>query len=130
VEPKFPVLAVVVLLVAISLGVVAQLVLKYGLKQLGPRPKPVAVLKSIVTSGYVLSGFGLYFLSSLLYLQALSRLDLSYAYPMIALSYVGVALGAYWVFGEKLNALRIAGLAVIILGVLMVALSSGGARTT
>lgn len=128
-EPKFPVLAVVVLLVAISLGIVAQLVLKYGLKQLGPKPKPVVVLKSIVTP-YVFTGFALYFLSSLLYLQALSRLELSYAYPMIALSYVGVAVGAYFVFGEKLSALRIAGLAVIILGVLMVALSSGAAATT
>lgn len=128
-DPKFPVLAVIVLLVAIGLGVVAQFLIKIGLNKLGEKPRPLVVLKSILTP-YVFGGFVCYFLSSLLYLQALSRLPLSYAYPMIALSYVAVVGGSYWVLGEKLNPVRIAGLVVIIVGVVMVALSYGAPRGT
>jgi drug/metabolite transporter (DMT)-like permease len=128
VDPKFPVLAVIVLLVAIGLGVVAQFFMKIGLntieKKLGKRPGPTMVLKSIFTP-WVFSAFVLYFLSSMLYLQALSRLPLSYAYPMIALSYVAVVGGSYWVLGERLNPIRIAGLVTIIAGVVLVALSYG-----
>ena len=127
-DPKFPVLAVIVLLVAIGLGVVAQFFMKIGLntieKKLGKRPGPTMVLKSIFTP-WVFSAFVLYFLSSMLYLQALSRLPLSYAYPMIALSYVAVVGGSYWVLGERLNPIRIAGLVTIIAGVVLVALSYG-----
>jgi drug/metabolite transporter (DMT)-like permease len=124
VDPKFPVLAVVVLLVAIGLGVVAQFFMKIGLNKLGVKPKPALVVRSIFTP-WVFSAFVLYFLSSMLYLQALSRLPLSYAYPMIALSYVAVVGGSYWVLGEKLNPIRIAGLVTIIVGVVLVALSYG-----
>jgi len=122
----FPWLAVLVLLVAIGLGVAGQFALKIGLNKLGVHPSPAAVFRAIITP-YILGGFALYGLSSLLYLQALSRLPLSYAYPMIALSYVAVVLGAWLWFGEKLNALRIGGVAAIILGVVLVAVSYAGA---
>lgn len=125
----FPWLAVLVLLVAIGLGVAGQFALKVGLNKLGAHPSPAAVFRA-VTTPYILGGFALYGLSSLLYLQALSRLPLSYAYPMIALSYVAVVLGAWLWFGERLNALRVSGVAVIILGVVLVAVSYAGATPT
>lgn len=118
----FPWFAVLILLVAIGLGVGGQFAIKIGLNKLGTHPSPATVFRAIVTP-CILGGFALYGVSSLLYLQALSRLPLSYAYPMIALSYVAVVLGAWLWFGEKLNALRISGVAVIIVGVVLVALS-------
>lgn len=118
----FPWLAVLILLVAIGLGVGGQFAIKIGLNKLGAHPSPATVFRAIVTP-YILGGFALYGVSSLLYLQALSRLPLSYAYPMIALSYVAIVLGAWLWFGEKINALRVSGVAVIIVGVVLVALS-------
>jgi len=124
VRADFPWLPVAVLIIAISLGVMGQILLKLGLNRLGEKPPPVLVLKSVFTP-LIFGGFACYGLSSLVYLQALSRLPLRYAYPMIALSYVGVALISWRWMHEQLNPLRFAGLAVIILGVVLLALSYG-----
>lgn len=122
---QFPWLAIAILLLAIALGVAGQILMKLGLNRLGERPSPVVVLKAILTP-LILGGFVCYGVSSLFYLQALSRMPLSYAYPMIALSYVGVVVASWRLLGEEINATRIAGLAVIIVGVVILALSYGG----
>lgn len=117
-----PIRAILLLLVAVSLGAAGQICLKIGVNMLGGGASPLTVLKGIFTP-YVLSGFVLYGLSSLLYLVALSRLDLSYAYPFVALSFVLVTVLSWRILGETLPGLRIAGLALIMAGVLTVAAS-------
>ena len=120
----FPWVAVVVLLIAIGLGAVGQILIKLGLNRLGEKPPPLKVLRSILTP-LVAGGFLCYAVSSLLYLQALSRLPLSYAYPMIAVSYVVVVFLSWRLLGETVNLLRIAGLGIIVVGVVVVAISYG-----
>ena len=85
-------LGIGILLVAISLGAAGQIFLKSGVNTLGDKPAPLTIIKSIVTVPAILLGFVCYGTSSLFYLVALSKLELSYAYPMIALSYVAVVL--------------------------------------
>lgn len=116
------IIALVLLLVAILLGATGQIALKTGLNLLGEKPSPLVVLRSILTP-YVFLGFVCYGLSSLLYLIAISRLDLTYAYPMVALSYVIVTFLSWRYLGETVPALRVGGLAIICVGVLVVALS-------
>lgn len=116
------IIALVLLLVAILLGATGQIALKTGLNLLGEKPSPILVLRSILTP-YVFLGFVCYGLSSLLYLIAISRLDLTYAYPMVALSYVIVTFLSWRYLGEVVPALRVGGLAIICVGVLVVALS-------
>ena len=54
---------------------------------------------------------------------ALSRLEVSLAYPMLSLGYVVNAVAAWWLFGEALGPLRCSGIALILLGVFFVARS-------
>ena len=115
-------LALTVLIVAILLGAAGQIALKTGINQLGEKPSPLTVLRSILTR-WVFLGFVCYGLSSLLYLMALSRLDLSYAYPMVALSYVVVTFLSWKLLSEPVPLARVAGLAVICIGVIVVAFS-------
>lgn len=115
-------IALTILIVGILLGAVGQIALKTGINLLGEKPAPLVVLKAIFTP-WVLAGFACYFLSSLLYLLALSRLELSYAYPMVAVSYVVVSFLSWKLLHEPVPAMRIAGLAVICAGVLLVAFS-------
>jgi len=59
----------------------------------------------------------------LIYIVALKKLPLSYAYPMVALSYV-LVVGLSWkIFGDEIPPLRIGALAIILIGVVMLALS-------
>ena len=55
--------------------------------------------------------------------MALSRTDVSIAYPMVSIGYVLTAIAAWQLLGESLSAMRVAGIGVIILGVVMVARS-------
>lgn len=119
------IIAMSILVVAIMLGAAGQIALKTGLNQLGAKPSPVVVLKSIFTP-MIFAGFACYGLSSILYLLALSRLELSYAYPMVALSYVVVTFLSWRLLGEPVPVIRAAGLAVICLGVILVASSYRG----
>jgi multidrug transporter EmrE-like cation transporter len=80
------------------------------------------VLKGIFTP-YIFTGFALYAVSSLVYLNVLSRLDLSYAYPFVALAFVLVTFLSWYFLDETLPLLRIVGLALILAGVLTVAAS-------
>lgn len=116
-------MALAILILAICLGATGQILLKAGLTQLGPHPAPTRVVASIFTNLRVFGGFMCYGVSSLFYLVALSRLPLSYAYPLIALSYVFVTFLSWKFLGEHVPGMRLAGLAVIMTGVVVMALS-------
>ena len=116
-------MAIAILIFAICLGAMGQILLKSGLQKLGEHPAPGLVLAQIVTNIRVFGGFCCYAVSSLFYLVALSRLELSYAYPMIALSYVLVTFLSWRFLHENVPSLRLLGLAVIIVGVVVMALS-------
>jgi multidrug transporter EmrE-like cation transporter len=61
------------------------------------------------------------------WILALSRVDVSIAYPMLSIGYVVNALGACALFGEPLTSMRIAGIIIIIVGVFLLAGSGRGA---
>lgn len=75
-----------------------------------------------------LSSLIVFGLSSMLYCIALSREDLSYAYPFVALNYIFVTLLAWRFLGERVPPLRIVGLAIIFLGVLIFSLGRAAPR--
>ncbi len=53
--------------------------------------------------------------------MVLSRVQVSFAYPMLSIGYVVNALAAYYLFGEPLTSLRMLGIFIIITGVYLVA---------
>jgi multidrug transporter EmrE-like cation transporter len=55
--------------------------------------------------------------------MGLSRIDVSIAYPMLSLGYVLNAAAAWYLFGESLGPMRIAGIGFIVFGVVLVARS-------
>ena len=81
------------------------------------------MLPIVAFNPYVIGGLLVLVFSMGLHLMALSRVDLSFAYPFLSVSYVLVLLAGYLWFGESINAARIAGVALICLGTLFVARS-------
>lgn len=111
-------------LVSISLGAVGQFLLKLGVTRMGGLVFKKAELLStawkIATQPYIVTGLALFVFSMVLWLGVLSKMELSRAYPMVSISYVLVALMARFVLGEQLTATRMAGIAVILAGVVLV----------
>ena len=72
---------------------------------------------------WVLSALAAAVAAVVFWMLAIQRLELGYAYPFIALSFVLVPIGATAFFGEPLPAARLLGIALIIAGVTMSALT-------
>jgi multidrug transporter EmrE-like cation transporter len=117
----------VILLIGVLLNAGAQLLLKAGVRPLGEiGVAPGTLLPGIaraMTQGPVLVGLACYVLSVGLWLVALSRVDVSLAYPMLSLGYVVNAIAAWALFGEAVGVARFGGIALILLGVLVVSRS-------
>ncbi len=65
----------------------------------------------------VLAGLTCYALSTLFWLQALARVPLALAYPLLSLNFVTVPLLAHFLLREPLSPGQVAGSALIIAGV-------------
>ncbi len=120
--------ALVYLLVSIICAVVGQVLLKQGMREIGPvtlsLPGLPALILRLATTPWVVIGMSLYLGGSLFWLTALSRIDLSLAYPFAGLNYVLILIASYLLFGEALNPMRVAGALLIALGVSLIARSA------
>jgi multidrug transporter EmrE-like cation transporter len=119
----------ILLLVGIGLSVTGELLLKQGMnrfrEQFGVLDLSLATLiptlVRVFTQPAVLLGFIFVFGASIFWLAVLSRVHLSFAYPLLAFGYVVTALLARLLFNEPISATRWTGIVVICLGVVLVA---------
>lgn len=114
-------------LAAVVLTAAAQLLLKAGAEKLAPLSLSVsgafAFAMRIASEPHLLAGVACYFISMLLWIMALTRMEVSVAYPMLSLGYVLTAIAAYFLFGEAVSVQRVLGIVVIIVGVVITARS-------
>jgi multidrug transporter EmrE-like cation transporter len=105
----------------VLLTVYGQLVLKWLVNQAGSMPATLTgkgtFLLGIVLSPWALSAFLSAFLASLAWMAAMTRFQLSYAYPFMSLNFVLVLLLSVWFFQEPLTLPKVVGLAFIVLGI-------------
>jgi len=104
-----------------------QLVLKWQVNVVSPAPFSFASnwppLLILLLRPWVISAFVAAFGASLCWMLALQRLQLSKAYPFMALNFVFVSLMAVPLFGEVMTFNKTAGLTIIVFG--LVVLSRG-----
>jgi multidrug transporter EmrE-like cation transporter len=117
------------ILTGVLLNAIAQLLLKAGSGSLAGvdlrASNALLIATRLLSSVPILAGLACYVLSVVVWILALARVEVSVAYPMLSLGYVLNALAAWWLFGENLSGARLAGIGVILLGVWLVARSSG-----
>jgi len=125
---KGPQLALV--LTGVLLNAIAQLLLKAGAGSLANLEfragNALAIAGRLVYNPPIIAGIACYALSVVVWILALARVEVSVAYPMLSVGYVVNAVAAWWLFGENLSGARIAGIGIILVGVWLVARSSGG----
>ncbi|ORE95362.1 hypothetical protein ATO13_00850 [Stappia sp. 22II-S9-Z10] len=108
----------------------AQMMLKQGMLSMGGIDlgggNLVVKLLGIVFHPWVFAGLVTFVISMASHLYVLSKVELSFAYPFLSLAYVAVAVAAWLMFGENLNALRVAGIALICAGTVLIAQGGEG----
>jgi multidrug transporter EmrE-like cation transporter len=114
-------------LTGVLLNAAAQLLLKAGTNAVGhfefSAQNIVPVGMKLAFEPHILGGLGCYVVSVVVWIMALSRVEVSIAYPMLSIGYVVNALAAWYLFGEALGAMRLTGIGFIIVGVFLVARS-------
>lgn len=109
------------ILLGVFLNAAAQLFLKEGMRRIGHFEFAWANLVPIglqaATNVFVLGGLLCYVVSVVVWLLVLSRVEVSFAYPLLSVGYIVNAVAGYYLFQENLSVTRITGILIICVGV-------------
>ncbi len=108
--------------------VYGQLVLKWRMNMKGQLPPAFSDKIQFMMHAYldpwILSGFFVAFMASLTWAMAMTKFQLSQAYPFMSLSYVVVFILSVFLFDEEVNLYKIIGCAMVLLGIIIIAKAS------
>ncbi|MCL6467362.1 MAG: EamA family transporter [Ralstonia sp.] len=113
------------ILTGVMLNACAQLLLKAGVNNIGrfafsaDNILPIGI--KLATQWPIVGGLSCYVISVVVWILGLSRVDVTIAYPMLSLGYIATAIGAYLFLGEVVSVQRMVAMAVIIVGVALMA---------
>ncbi len=89
----------------------------------GPFPadptEKIQFLGRLLVNPWVISAFAAALLASVAWMAAMTRLELSHAYPFMSLAFVLVMLCSAWFFSEPITPMKVAGIALVVLGLVV-----------
>lgn len=114
-------------LTGVLLNAVAQLALKASVSETGvinlDLPSLLASAGGLASNLWLWAGLACYAISVVVWILALSRVDVSIAYPMLSIGYIVNAVAAWQLFGEPMSVGKVTGIGIIIVGVYVLARS-------
>ena len=110
------------ILINVALAVSGQLSIKLGMKQVGYITVQNISLMMVEAfkNPYVLFGLLAYTLAAGTWIAVLSRVDVSFAYPMLSIGYVAVLILSGLFLNESGTFLRISGTTLIVVGIVLI----------
>lgn len=113
----------VLIVSSVLLNAAAQLFLKKGMLLIGNIEVSMAAVLAMIPKAamnlYIWGGFACYAVSIVLWLVVLSKVEVSYAYPFLSIGYIVAAFVGWAVLGESMSLTKVAGIAVICLGIVL-----------
>jgi len=107
----------------VMLTVYGQLIVKWRVIQAGALPEGIAnkasFLIGLLFDPWVMSSMLAALLAGLFWLAAMTKLELSYAYPFMSLAFVFVLILSAIIFHETVTLPKILGMVVVIVGLII-----------
>ncbi len=108
--------------------VYGQLIIKWRIGNYGSLPaesleKLIFIMK-LFLDPFILSGFISAFLASMFWMAAMTKFELSYAYPFMGLTFVLVFLFSIFFMGENFSLYKLLGLVLIVAGIIITSRAS------
>jgi multidrug transporter EmrE-like cation transporter len=107
----------------VVLTVYGQLIIKWRVNVAGPSSddpaEKLAFLFRLIFTPWVMSGLAAAFVASVFWLAALTRFQLSYAYPFVASTFVLLVVGSSLFFGEQITMPKLIGVGFIVTGIIV-----------
>ncbi|MET0264790.1 MAG: EamA family transporter [Duganella sp.] len=104
----------------IALTVFGQIAIKWQVAQAGALPESggdkLTFLMRLLFNPWIIAAFFAAFLASVTWMGAMTKFELSHAYPFMSMNFVVVLALSAWLFHEPLSMTRLAGLFLICLG--------------
>ena len=104
----------------ILLTVYGQIAIKWQVLKVGALPEgtweKISFMLHLLLNPWIMSALAAAFLASFFWMAAMTRLQLSHAYPFMGLTFVLVLLASGFFFQEPVTLLRVVGVALIVLG--------------
>ncbi|MBB6156406.1 putative membrane protein [Pseudomonas sp. JAI115] len=113
------------ILATIVFTVYGQLILKWRIAQFGPLPvdtfSKIKFLLGLLLDPAIFSGFAAAFLASLAWMAAMTKFELSHAYPFMSINFVVVLLLSAWILSEPITLQKVLGVGLIVVGTVVAA---------
>lgn len=108
------------IVLTIALTVFGQIAIKMQVAQAGALPEAGAdklqFLLRLLLNPWIIAAFAAAFAASISWMGAMTKFQLSHAYPFMSLNFVIVLLLSNWLFQEALSPARLIGVALICVG--------------
>jgi drug/metabolite transporter (DMT)-like permease len=116
------------ILLSVLLNASAQIFIKLGTKSIpnitDEHANSFLILLNVLIDKYILAGLFCYVISIGVWIYALSKVDVSTAYPMLSIGYIVTVLIGWKMLNETITPMKIFGVVVIMIGVIIVARNS------
>lgn len=105
--------------------VYSQIVMKWQVSSVGQLPSEfdgkVLFVFHLLLNPWVLSGVFATFLAGVSWMCAMTKFEISQAFPFMGLNYIFILAAGYFVFGESLGFQKILGTFIVIVGLIIIA---------
>ena len=113
------------LLLSILLGVVSQLIIKWKMSAFPfdnyeTWQEKFSLAFSMLLNPYIIIALVLTLLAGVTWMIAMTKFEISYAYPFTLLALVLVTIFSFIFFGESINIYKLIGIVFIILGIVVI----------
>ena len=104
--------------------VYSQLIMRWQVSIAGNIPVDVSgkigFITALLLNPWVITGIIATFFAGVSWMLAMTRFEISYAFPFVSLNYILVLLAGYMIFGETFSVVKLMGTALVVLGLLVI----------
>lgn len=113
------------IIMTVFFTVYSQLIMRWQVAGAGPLPGDlygkVCYILNIMLSPWVISGVVATFLAGVSWMLAMTKFEISYAFPFISLNYIFVLAAGFFLFNEPINLTKLVGGGLVVLGLIVIA---------
>jgi len=112
------------IILGVLLNAFAQITIKQGMRTIGlfsfSMKNIIPVGIKVALNPFIIAGLFCYAISIVVWLLVLSRVEVTYAYPLLSIGYIVTAIAGYMFFGENMDFTRWSGIFIICIGVYLI----------
>ena len=115
---------ILLILLSVSLNAAAQILMRWGMLRVGEvslAQSLVTALPRMISNVFLWLAMASYGISIVTWMVVLSRVEVSYAYAFSSLGFILVAIIGALILKEPIPAQRVAGIAVVCIGIIILA---------